>query len=249
MVRYMSSVLGITKDLMRDKFKLVNKLLLLNFVELTIILATGILHQKWISYGEGLLIESSCLMYFLGLILLINNSQKVLNSNRYRLLPISELKLYFSDLVGNCLSYLYMTVITTIFFVLASYTVMGKDIFLHFKIMFEDQKALWIQNLVISGLAVILIWTGSSMIHLLMNYFGDFLKFKRQAIILKVITFGLASIIIFYTLTRMSLIGMNFYIETPNHVFEKVCLIDTLGIFLSIGIGNFLLKNYSETTC
>lgn len=163
MVRYMSSVLGITKDLMRDKFKLVNKLLLLNFVELTIILATGILHQKWISYGEGLLIESSCLMYFLGLILLINNSQKVLNSNRYRLLPISEIKLYFSDLVGNCLSYLYMTVITTIFFVLASYTVMGKDIFLHFKIMFEDQKALWIQNLVISGLAVILIWTGSSM--------------------------------------------------------------------------------------
>lgn len=247
----MSSVLGVTKDLMWSKFKLVSWVILLNLVELAIVLPTGILKQKWVGYGEGVLVASACLVYFLGLILLTNDNERILFSSRYRLIPIDEAKLYFSNLVTNCLAYLYLVIVTTGLFIISSYTLMKSDIFLHFMIYDDKQSSLLISDLVISVLAVLLIWTGSTLIHLLMNYLSDSWEVKHpriMSLVLKIVIIGLASAVIFYTLTRMSVIGMNRYNEIPNHVFEWVSVIDLIVIILSITLGLHLLKNYSETS-
>lgn len=246
----MSSVLGVTKDLMWRKFKLVNLILFFDVIAVGLILSTGILRNKLISYGEGVLVLCACLVYFVGMILLVWENEKILSNNRYRLIPLSESKLYFINLFTSCLAYFYLGVLATGIFVLSSYTQMRTDIFLHFVLATDMQQGLFIMNSVITILGIILIWTSSTTIHLLLEYVSNFFDFDYRRGInigLKIVILLLASIVIFLTLTQMSRIGMNRYQEVPNNNFEIVCLLDVFGIITSSIINLILLKNYAET--
>lgn len=246
----MSSVLGVTKSLMWNKFKLVNVLLFFYLIELVIILASGILKSKWIGYGEGYLIMSACVVYFAGVILLVRDNERVISNNRYRLVPISETKLYFSNLMTTCFAYGYVGIVTTGMFILSSYTEMKSDIFLHFMIYTDMQWELFIKDSVITVLGIILIWTGSTMIHLLMDFVSNYWALgnsKIATILVNGLILGLACSVIFITLTRMSVIGMSRYMDLVNNTFEKVCLFDIGAIVGTIIINLYLLQNHFET--
>jgi hypothetical protein len=247
----MSSVLGVTKDLMWKKFKLVNLILFFDVIVVGLILTTGILRNKLISYGEGVLVLCACVVYFSGVILLVWENEKILSSNRYRLIPLSESKLYFVNLITACLAYFYLGILATGIFIFSSYTQMKTDIFLHFVIATDMQLDTFVMDSVITILGIILIWTSSTTIHLLLEYVSDFFNFDSRRginICLNIVILLLASTVVFLTLTQMSRIGMNRYQDVPNNSFEIVCLLDVFGIISSSVVNLILLNNFSETT-
>lgn len=246
----MSSVLGVTKNLLWNKFKLVNLILFFYVIVIGLILTTGTLNNKLISYGEGVLIICACAVYFTGVILLVRENEKVLSSSHYRLIPLSEAKLYFINLTTTCLAYFYLGILATWIFIISSYTQMKTDIFQHFVIVTDMQLQLFIMDSIITVLGIVLIWTSSTMIRLLVEYVRDFFDLQHQRIITicwNILILLLASIIIFLTLMQMSRIGMNRYQNLPNNNFQIVCLLDVFGIVSSSVINLFLLKNFAET--
>lgn len=245
----MSSVLGVTKDLMWNKFKLVNLILFFNVAVFAVILVSGILKSEWF-YGEGILVGIACLVYFIGVILLVRDNESVISNNRYRLIPISEIKLYFSNLLTTCLAYAYLGILATLLFVGTSYLQMKSDIFVHFMIYTDMQLELFIEDAVITVLGIVLIWTGSTLVHLIVSCLSDVLAMNNQKFIKIIMNFLILILsvgVIFFTLTQMSIIGMNRYMNIPNNAFLRLCLFDAFGIVMSSVFNVYLLQNYFET--
>lgn len=241
----MSSVLGVTKDLMWSKFKLMNLILLFNLIGISVILISGILKQKWI------LVEIACLVYFVGVILLVDFNERVISNNRYRLVPISETKLYLSNLITTCLAYGYLGIMATGTFMASAYLQMKSDLLVSFMTYTDMRWELFIEDAIIMVLAIILIWTGSTLVHLLLDFVSNFFDVKNRriiSIVVKLLILGLSAAIIFLTLINMTMIGLNRYMEIRNDAFLKFCLIEIFGIILT-SVGNvYLLQNYFETS-
>lgn len=258
----MSSVLGVTKDLMWSKFKLMNMILLFDLLEVLVLIFIGVLKLNGakqgkarlsilLNYSEGVLIFSACVVYLIGVLLLIRSNEQVFSNDRYRLIPLSEMKLYFINLVTTSLAYCYLVISATGIFILASYTQMKSDIFLHFIIWNSNELKLLVKDGVITMLGIILIWTCGTLIHLLVDYLSNFLstnKRKLTFVIMNFLILGLSMGIIFVTLTRMSLIDLDDYRGLVAQTFFKVCFFDLAGIGLSIIGSLHLLQNYFETS-
>ncbi|WP_186811261.1 hypothetical protein [Companilactobacillus nantensis] len=127
---------------------------------------------------------------------------------------------------------------------------MRNDVFYHTVIDDNIQFELLLKDITLIFLAVVLIWTGSTLVHLLMNYINDFLQIKSQKllyVIFNLLIIAAALAIIFWTLTEMSKVGMYRYTDVPNNIFPIVCLVDVIGILISIFGGLYLLENQAET--
>lgn len=247
----MSSLLGVSKELIWSKFKLINLILLINIVEVAVIIGMDKLNvQLDRSYPIGIMIISATAFFIIGIVLLVRANEQVFSSNRYRSVPISESKLYFSNLLTTCLIYFYFGLIESAIFLGSLYYYMRNDVFFHTIISDNIRVELLLKDLALIILAVLLIWTGSTLVHLAMNYISDFLSFKNKkviATIFNLLILGSAISIMFWTLTEMSKVGMYRYADVPNNIFPIACLIDAIGIFISIGVGLYLLKNQAET--
>lgn len=247
----MSSLLGVNKELFWGKFKLINLILLINMIAIGIIIGiTSFDTINFRSFPQGIMIISATVFFILGIVFLVNCNERVFSSNRYRLIPISESQLYFSNLLTSGLTYFYFCLIESIIFLGSLYYYMRNDVFYHTVIDDNIQFELLLKDLVLIALAVILIWTGSTLVHLLMNYISDFLHVKNQrvlAVVFNLLILAAALAIIFWTLTEMSKVGMYRYTDVPNYIFPIVCLIDIAGIVISVVGGLYLLKNQAET--
>ena len=247
----MSSLLGVSKDLIWSKFKLINLILLIDVIGVLVFIGMNNFHTKLNSqYPVGLMVKIAAAVCVISIILLVRANENVLSSNRYRLVPISDNKLYFSNLLTTCLIYLYFGLVESIIFISSLYYFMKKDVIHHLIVISDMQLELLIKELAIGILAVLLILTGSTLIHLSMGYFSNCLPIKNQGIIplafyILIVTFGGANI--YWTLTRMSVLGMYRYTGMHNNEFLIVSVIDIVGILISIVVGLDLLKNQAGT--
>ncbi|CAJ1185001.1 hypothetical protein CPR19088_GLDEOEPO_01816 [Companilactobacillus paralimentarius] len=247
----MSSLLGVSKELIWSKFRPINLTLLINIILVGIIIGITKFDSIFFrSFPQGLMIISATVFFILGIVILVNLNEKVLSSNRYRLIPISESQLYFSNLLTSGLIYFYFCLIESIIFLGSLYYYMRNDVFYHTVIDDNIQFELLLKDITLIFLAVVLIWTGSTLVHLLMNYINDFLQIKSQKllyVIFNLLIIAAALVIIFWTLTEMSKVGMYRYTDVPNNIFPIVCLVDVIGILISIFGGLYLLENQAET--
>lgn len=247
----MGSLLGVSKDLIWSKFKLINLILLVDVIGVLVLIGMDKMDVHLSSqYPVGLMVMAAAVVCVVSIVLLVRANENVLLSNRYRLVPISDNKLYFSNLLTTCLIYLYFGLIESIIFVGSLYYFMKQDVIHHLIVVSDMRLELLIKDLAVGILAVLLILTGSTLIHLSMDYFGNFLPMKNQGIIplaFYVLILTLVGANIYWALTRMSVLGMYRYTGVHNNEFLIVSTIDIVGILISIVVGLYLLKNQAET--
>lgn len=97
---------NVSKDLFANKFKRIALILGWNF--LTIIAVITIDYLKIIfnpSYKTVFLIALSAGFYLWSVVSLVKFSRQVLNNNKYRLIPLSDKKLFFSDFLTSLVAY------------------------------------------------------------------------------------------------------------------------------------------------
>jgi len=109
----MSSILGITKSLVWDKFKFMNMILLGNLICLLIIIVVGIANPFNSRYPQGLMNLTYGIVFIVGVLGLVLMNEKILGSNRYRLIPVSNWGLYAVNIVTTIVNFLYLLVIET----------------------------------------------------------------------------------------------------------------------------------------
>ncbi|WP_334351738.1 hypothetical protein [Companilactobacillus sp. HBUAS56257] len=113
----MSNLMGLSKNLFMEKFKLIN---LVFGIDILAVIVSAIMY--WISNGLNiqmkyildLFLISMSIMNIVSFILLAKKNEHIFTSNNYRLLPITDVKLYFSNLLTTFLAFVYLQVISQI---------------------------------------------------------------------------------------------------------------------------------------
>lgn len=247
----MSSVLGVSKDLIWRKFKLVNLILLISVIGVisTIIISQGDTSYQH-NYSRDKMVVLASIAYPVGILFLVRMNELVFSDNRYRLIPVTEIKLYFSNLITTSLVYCYFGIMESVIFLTSLYYYMHDDLFVHLIIYDDFQLRLRTKEFIIIVLSFILVWTVSTMIHLVLDFISNRYSVNNHRLltgILNILVIGLAGMILFFAMTRISSIGMLSYNGISNHFFQLTCLVYLIGIVLSIAIGLYFLKNHTET--
>lgn len=253
----MSDFMGVSKNLMREKWMQMNWIIV---IDLIFLLAIDIIHiftNGFDQQASFLYVSYSVSMVFammVGFILLARKNEQTFTSNNYRLLPITDTKLYFSNLLTTFLAFIYLQVVgVVISLILYGFEGGHPDTF--------GETSGNIGNAVLSVtvlaiLSLILLLTGITLVHLLIDFIGGFLPFGRQ----KFVMFVLYLIVIF--------VGLNIFNATTGNIFRILynngqIVFDNLnrfaktvwlsdGIFLAwsaifSALNIYLLKRWTET--
>ena len=127
----MNSVLGVSKYLIWNKFKLMSFILLVNIIELVLLvpLDWGSMFSQ--NYPLGKVIFSSLIVYLLGALFLIRENEQVFLNSKYSLIPVTEIKIYFSNLITTFLIYLYFWILETSIFLTAFWLIDSDSLIFH----------------------------------------------------------------------------------------------------------------------
>ncbi|POC05379.1 hypothetical protein CRN54_22945, partial [Vibrio vulnificus] len=86
---------------------LMSFILLVNIIELVLLVPLDWGSMFLQSYPLGKVIFSSLIVYLLGALFLIRENEQVFLNSKYSLIPVTEIKIYFSNLITTFLAYLY----------------------------------------------------------------------------------------------------------------------------------------------
>jgi len=208
----MTEFTGLTKNLISDKWRLMNWIVLVDLMFIVVIDILRLFNGGW----DGVLIPkyivaffggSAGIANFIGFILLSRNNERVLTSNNYRMIPVSDTKLYFSNLLTTFAAFIYLQILEGVVGVIL-YFISGNAG------TFTDADFTGVASLV-RGLVYVLIiispilfWSAITAVHLIINWISGFLPFRRQ----KFVNFILELVV-----TILSLIIFNF---TSGKVFK-----------------------------
>lgn len=242
----MNSTLELNKYLIWNKFKLMNFILIVNVIELILItpLDWGAMFRP--GYQLGKVIFSSLIVYLLGVILLIRENEHVYLNGKYSSIPVTETKIYFSNLSTTLLVYLYLWFLETGIFLAAFWIIDRKSLTDHLRSILEmNQIRLIIKVIIMCMLAIILIWTLSTFVHLT----SQLLPLQNPKLTM-VIFYSLVGVLVFYigyvNLWQVDAMRVDWYIEAKNHIFIQMVSMDLIGIVVFTFCNLLILKKYSS---
>lgn len=240
----MSSVWGISKNLLWNKMKAITLIL---FIDLMINLAiVQFMGRQYSGYLLEKTTFSALSTLMIAVIYLVKINEENLVHNKYRLVPITDLNLYLSNLVTSCLAFFYVVILD-----FAIYS--GTRYVLNIPISdLNSAELLEIRLKVITlfGLGVIVVWSLSTLIHFVVNIIGNLFTRKNLKItwlIYSIIVLLIASAMTFFTAILVSKLSTYKYIGLPNHVFLKGSAIYAVTIIFLASLNTYLLKNWMET--
>jgi len=246
----MSSVLGVSKSLVWDKFKLVNIVLFFNLIEVAVLIYLLKANKSLnLGYSAGNMILNAVVVYILGVILLVRFNEQTFANGKYRLIPITETQLYLSNFLTTGLVYLYFWIVETAILE-ATFFVESKQFLPVFdRLDLADIKML-IVSILLSFLGIALIWTMSTVIHLLGNWLTNILPVKSQKLTMTffyIIVLSLTIAVFYFTLNAISLSRIYEATGRSYNLFWIMLLISyLLGIICFSWINIYLLKRCSE---
>ncbi|ALB29922.1 hypothetical protein [Companilactobacillus heilongjiangensis] len=255
----MTKFMGLTSNLMSEKWRMMNWIIIIDLIFLVAVDVLRIFTGGWDGqifpdYFFATFMISLSFANFVGFILLARKNERVYTSNNYRLLPVSETKLYFSNLLTTFLGLMYLQVLEVVLGTIF-YFISGQSDFNlaagEIKGSVGTAALMWL----LMTLTMILIWMGITSVHFLINWISGFLPFSRQ----KFVNFILYIVV--------TVVGMMIFNYTSGNVFRVIYNgsqgITTLGqvnnvIWLGIGIvviwgvifsaiNIYLLKRWTET--
>ncbi len=251
----MNSILGITKSLAWDKFKLMNIILLGNLICLMAINIGGIANLFNDRFPQGLMNLTYGLVFIIGLLGLILIGERALASNRYRLVPVSNWGLYIVNILTTIVNFLYLLVIETSILALGYFfyndyfnkKIFGQEIY-HIQQNYPLSDISRVALLL--ALGVILIWTISTLLRLIVEWSSNFIPFKNNYLLKGIVIIGvllMGALILFQTLINISQISLYNISNVKSNLFIVTCLIDIFAIIAGTLINVYMLGNVSET--
>lgn len=242
----MNSALGVSKHLIWNKFKLMSFILLVNIIELVLLVPLDWGSMFLQSYPLDKVIFSSLIVYLLGALFLIRENEQVFLNSKYSLIPVTEIKIYFSNLITTFLAYLYFGILETSIFLTAFWIIDNDSLIFHLQsIVKMGQIDLIIKAITMSLLAIILIWTLSTFVHLV----SQLLPLQNQKLT-TVIFYLLVAVLVFYigyiNVWNLDTMRVDWYIEVKNHIFGRTIGFDLIGIVVFTILNITILKKHSS---
>ncbi|KRO00025.1 hypothetical protein IV57_GL002040 [Companilactobacillus kimchiensis] len=209
-------------------------------------------------YFVGIYAFEAGIVSLVGFVMLSRSNEQVFTSNNYRLIPASDTKLYFSNILTTVVAYLYLQILEAILGNIVMFASgMGKSLMMSPE--FGGSNFLMgFELFLVLVLGALLLWTGITVIHFLINWISGFLPFGRQ----KLVTF-----ILYFVVTWIALVIFNFTTgKVISFLYKNISLqgISNMAQFsrimwLSIAItfvwvaiftaaNIYLLKRWTETT-
>lgn len=256
----MSDFFGVSKNLMWNKFKLMNWILVIDAIAIVVIFFINLFKMGYSSFEfiPVLFVSSIMIVNFVSVVMLARVNERVLTSSNYRLIPISDTKLYLSNILTTLLAMVYLWIVETVINGLVDLIAMiikySKYKQLSGNISSQDIMAA-IQLLLFMALATIVVWSGITLIHFIVNLVSGFLPFGRQ----KFVLFLVYLVVIGLSLWAFNYIMINiftafyqngFQIDTVRQLNSTLWIgsgIACIWIALFSVINIYLMKRWIET--
>lgn len=259
----MTEFTGLSKNLITEKWKLMNwivgiDLIALVGVYLLRIITGGFDGTVMPGYFFSLFAFSLGMVNIISFILLSRNNEHVFTSNNYRLIPVSDTKLYFSNILTTFLAYVYLQILEGILGTII-YFMSGEN----FGNMMNGNVdfVIVLQILLLIVLGPILLWSAITLIHFLINWISNFLPFGRQkfvtVILYFVVTWISVSIFNYITANIIKLLYRGGFFGGEREIMDTLSQVSgTLWVVVGVtfvwvalftAINIYLLKRWTET--
>jgi len=248
----MSSFGRISKRLLKNKFRIISFILGFHVLALLVI-------QIWNAFSktsENLSFTGfTSIAMLIGVIFLTVMNEQTYVNDKYRLVPISDNKLYSSSVLTSLISLIYLMVGEFVIYI-AAVKIFPNDYdeFLVRSFNSVQQYFFKFELLVAFVLAIIVLWTGITALHLLVNWANDSLPFTGQTaakvIVAIVIVWAFSVPFNFITGNVLRLVGFN----ELNNSFGAVTRVMNSSILMMVAwiavftaINLYLLNKKTET--
>lgn len=247
----MSSFGRISKGLLREKVKFINLIFIINIFVVIYSLITNKFSNNTNSY-TGIAVMSITL----GVIFLCWLNEGVYSNDRYRLIPVSDGTMYFSNVLMSIIALVYLLVGEFIFY-LIEYKLVPNA---YDNMMMADfnggqQYLFGLEILVTFILGVIFIFTVVTAIHMLTSWISNFLPFRNQTLIQGILAFVVIGVLMipfnYITNNILKIFGidnMNSSFAAVSHVMSAIMAMILIWIIVFTIINLYFLKRWSETT-
>lgn len=248
----MSSISRVNKDLFYQRGKIIS--LILGFHALAILLM--ILYKKVFNITDPMSLTGGVFMaVVIGVVFLVMSVINICDSSKYRLIPLSDKGLYFSNFLSAFFAVIYLFIGEAIVY-FGAYAIFPNP---YDQIMIKDFSAgqYWFKLEIVIAiiLGVMLVLAGSVVIRLLVSLIGDFLPIKKQAIV----TVFLTLIVIWAVMVPFNFITANTLIllgvREVTTSFSSVVRMLNMSLFILIAwnvvltiLNLYLLNRWSEAT-
>lgn len=248
----MSSISRVNKDLFHQRGKIIS--LILGFHVLAILLM--ILYKKIFNITDPTSLTGGVLMaVIIGVVFLVMSVINIFDSSKYRLIPISDKGLYFSNFLSAFFAVIYLLVGEAIVY-FGAYAIFPNP---YDQIMIKDFSAgqYWFKFEAVAAiiLGIMLILVGSVVIRLLVSLIGDFLPIKKQTFATVILTLIViwAVMVSFNTITANTLILLGIREVTTS--FSSVVRMLNMSLLILVAwnvvltfLNLYLLNRWSEAT-
>ncbi|MFC6176810.1 hypothetical protein ACFQAV_08145 [Companilactobacillus huachuanensis] len=249
----MSSLGRVSKGLLKNRFKLIS---LIFGVQILILLVV----QLWKFFTHVSKITSFTGYVFIamvvGIVMIAIANERVYLTDKYRLIPINDGTLYSSNMLTSFLSLIYLIVGELLFYIAANaFFPNDYDQFMIRSFNSTQQYLFKSEVLLTFILGVLVVWTGVTALHLLINWVNDFLPFRNQnfvkAIVAVIVVWLFMIPFNYITSNVLRIMGINgmdnsFAAVTRVMYLSMAMMVIWIAIFTVINL--YLLNKKSETT-
>ena len=249
----MSSFSRVSKGLFRERFKYINLIFIIDIIAglYSIILNQFSGGTKTTSYTGGIVMS-----VFVGVILIAWQNEDAYINDRFRLIPVSDVTMYFSNIVMSIAALAYLLVGEFIFY-LIEYKLAPNP---YDKIMISNfnsaqQYLFGIESLIAFILGIIFIFTVVTTIHMLINWISNFLPFRNQTFVKAIMMFLVIGILMVpfdyittHVLNLMGITNLNNSFSAVNHVMYAGMAMMLIWIAVFTIANIYFLSRWSETS-
>ncbi|WP_338233036.1 hypothetical protein [Companilactobacillus muriivasis] len=255
----MTKFMGLTSNLMSEKWRMMNWIIIADLIFLVVIDLLRVVTGGWDGnlipeYFLGTFMVSLGMANLVGFILLTRKNEHVFTSNNYRLLPISDTKLYFSNLLTTFAAFAYLQILEAVIGTII-YFISGQSEFTLTPSRPDEPVGTLFLIIILAILSTILLWAAITVVHFVINWISGFLPFGRQKFVSFILYFVVTvlGIMIFdYTTGKVftgiysSAQGVTTLAQLTNVVWLGIGItVAWIVIFSAINI--YLLKRWTET--
>lgn len=248
----MSSISRVNKNLFRQRGKIIS--LILGFHALALLLM--ILYKKIFNITDSTSLTGGVFIaVIIGVVFLVMSVINICDSSKYRLIPISDKGLYFSNFLSAFFVVIYLLVGEAIVY-FGAYAIFPNP---YDQIMIKDFSTgqYWFKFEVVIAivLGIMLILVGSVVIRLLVSLVGDFLPIKKQTfatvILTLIVIWGVMAAFNAITANTLILLG----VREVTTSFSSVVRMLNMSLFILLiwnivltFLNLYLLNRWSEAT-
>lgn len=249
----MSSLGRVSKGLFKNKFKMISWIL---GIHILIILVTQIWNSFRTNPGITSFTGGVFIAMAVGIFTMARANELVYVNDKYRLIPISDATLYSSNMLTSFFGLVYLMIGEFVVYV-ASVAIFPNDYDRFMVRSFNSVQQYYFKAEIVVAfiLGIIVVWTGITALHLLINWVNDFLPFRSQSFVKAIVAVIIVWLFMipfnFITSNVLRIMGINDLDSSfgaVSRVLYSGMAMMVIWIVIFTVIDLYLLNKKSETT-